>query len=117
MINKSMCHALLMVICCLPVICDAAVCRSGDAAQVGSNAGFEQAKRADEAWAKRERTVSDQLQSCLARIRTTSISLPSFPSLQDILNQVAEKICQTAVDKINSQIPSTIDPWQQYQNL
>ncbi|MBX8493177.1 conjugal transfer protein [Pseudomonas cichorii] len=113
---KSMCPALLMVLCCLSVTSDAAVCRSGEAAQAGSNAGYEQARRADEAWAERERTVSDQLQSCISRIRTTSISLPSFPSLQDILNQVTEQICQAAVDKINSQIPSSIDPWQQYQN-
>lgn len=117
MIKKSMCPALLMVLCCLPVISDAAVCRSGDAAQVGSTAGYEQARKADEAWAERERTVSDQLQSCLSRIRTTSVSLPSFPSLQDILNQVTERVCQAAVDKINSHIPSSIDPWQQYQNL
>jgi TraL protein len=117
MIKKSMCPALLMVLCCLPVISDAAVCRSGDAAQAGSTAGYEQARKADEAWAERERTVSDQLQSCLSRIRTTSVSLPSFPSLQDILNQVTERVCQAAVDKINSHIPSSIDPWQQYQNL
>lgn len=117
MTKKSTCPALLMVLCCLPVISDAAVCRSGEAAQAGSNAGYEQARRADEAWAERERTVSDQLQNCISRIRTTNISLPSFPSLQDILDQVTEQICQAAVDKINSQIPSSIDPWQQYQNL
>lgn len=117
MTKQSMRLALLMVLCCLPVFSNAAVCRSGEAAQAGSDAGYEQARKADEAWAERERTVSDQLQDCLARIRTTSISLPTFPSLQDILNQVAEKICQTAVDKINSHIPSNIDPWQQYQNL
>ncbi len=116
MIKKSMCLALLFL-CCLPVLSNGAVCRSGDAAQAGSTAGYEQARRADEAWGKRERTVSDQLQNCLARIRTTRVSLPSFPSLQEILDQVSERICQAAVDKINSQIPSSIDPWQQYQNL
>jgi len=115
--KNSMCPALLMVLCCLPVLSDAAVCRSGEAAQAGSAAGYEQARKADEAWAERERNVSDQLQNCISRIRTTSISLPSFPSLQDILSQVTEQICQAAVDKINSQIPSSIDPWQQYQNL
>ncbi|TES72597.1 MULTISPECIES: conjugal transfer protein [Pseudomonas syringae group] len=116
MFKKSMCPALL-VLCCLPVISFAAVCRSGDAAQAGSAAGYEQSRKADEAWAERERTVSDQLQNCLSRIRTTSVSLPSFPSLQDVLDQVTERVCQAAVDKINSQIPSSIDPWQQYQNL
>lgn len=116
MFKKSMCTALLTVMCCLPVFANAVVCRSGQAAQTGSTAGYAQAKQASDAWATRERTVSDQLQSCLSRIRTTSISLPSFPSLQDLMNQLADKVCQAAVDKINSQIPSSIDPWQQYQS-
>lgn len=115
MFKKSMCGALLMVLCCLPVVVNAAVCRAGQAAQEGSQAGYDKAKRATDVWAERERTVSDQLQDCLSRIRTTNISLPSFPSLQEIMNQVSERVCQAAVDKINSHIPSSIDPWQQYQ--
>ncbi|MHB9376145.1 hypothetical protein ACYHMY_28040 (plasmid) [Pseudomonas amygdali pv. morsprunorum] len=63
-------------------------------------------------WAERERAVSDELQDCLSRIRTTSISLPSFPSLEDLMNQVADQVCQAAVDKVNSHIPSGSDPWQ-----
>lgn len=112
MFKKSMCAALLTALCCLPVVGNAAVCRSGQAANAGSQAGYEQAKRASDVWAERERSVSDELQDCLARIRTTRISLPSFPSLSDLLNQVADRVCQAAVDKINSHIPSTIDPWQ-----
>lgn len=115
MFKTSMCAALLVVLCCSPVIANAAVCRAGQAAQEGSQAGYEQAKRAADAWGERERTMSDQLQECLSRIRTTSISLPSFPSLQEIMNQVSEKVCQAAMDKINSNIPGSIDPWQQYQ--
>lgn len=111
MIKASMCGALLLALCCLPVATNAAVCRAGEAAQAGSQAGYEQAKKAADVWAERERSVSDQLQECLARIRTTSISLPTFPSLSDIMNQVAEQICRAAVDKINSHIPSTVDPW------
>lgn len=111
MIKASMCAALLMALCCLPVVTNAAVCRAGEAAQAGSQAGYEQAKKAAEVWAERERSVSDQLQDCLSRIRKTSISLPSFPSLSDIMDQVADQICRAAVDKINSHIPSTIDPW------
>lgn len=115
MLKKSTCIALLTAVCCLPVVVEAATCRAGQAAQAGSQAGYDQAKRADEAWAERERNVSDQLQGCLSRIQTTSISLPSFPSLQSIMTQVSEKICQAAVDKINSHIPSSMDPWQQAQ--
>jgi len=113
MIKKSMCSALLMVLCCLPVISDAAVCRSGEAAQAGSKAGYDQARRADEAWAERERIISEQLQSCLSRIRKTRVMLPSFPSLQDLLDEVTEKICQAVVKEINKQLPTSIDPWRQ----
>ena len=109
---KSMCGALLMAVCCLPVVGSAAVCRSGQAASVGSQTGYEQAKKASDVWAEREHSVSDELESCLARIRTTNISLPSFPSLQDLMNKVADQICQAAIDKVNSYIPSTFDPWQ-----
>lgn len=112
---KSACLTLLVAVCCLPVFAEAATCRAAQAAQVGSQAGYDQAKRADEAWAERERNVSDQLQSCLSRIQSTSITVPSFPSLQSIMTQVSEKICQAAVDKINSHIPTNMDPWQQYQ--
>ncbi|WP_117144589.1 conjugal transfer protein [Pseudomonas coronafaciens] len=110
--KKSMCSALLMVVCCLPAVGGAAVCRSGQAASVGSQTAYERAKKASDVWAERERTVSDELQDCLSRIRTTSISLPSFPSLEDLMNQVADQVCQAAVDKINSHIPSVVDPWQ-----
>lgn len=112
MFKKSMCAALLTALCCSPVVGNAAVCRSGQAASVGSQEAYEQAKKASDVWAERERTVSDELQDCLSRIRTTSINLPTFPSLGDLMNQVAERICQAAVDKINSHIPSTMDPWQ-----
>lgn len=114
MFKKSMCGALLTVLCCLPVVSNAATCRAGQAAVEGSKAGYEQAKRAADVWAQKERTMSDQLQQCLSRIRQTSITLPSFPSLSDIFNQMVEKICQAAIDEINSHIPSSIDPWEEF---
>lgn len=117
MYRKSMCGALLTALCCLPAVGNSAVCRSGESASAGSQAGYDQAQKAAQVWADRERTVSDGLQECLSRIRTTSISLPNFPDLQGILSKVAEEICQAAVDKINSQIPSSFDPWQQYQSF
>jgi TraL protein len=108
---KSMCVALLTVVCCVPVVGNAAICRSGQAASVGSQTAYEQAKQASDVWTESERAVSDELQDCLSRIRTTSISLPSFPSLEDLMNKVADQICQAVVNKVNSHIPSTFDPW------
>lgn len=116
MIRHSVCAALLVVWCCLSAEANAATCRSGEAATTGSQAGYQEAKRASDAWAEREKTVSDQMQDCLSRIRTTSVNLPSFPSLQDLLNKVADKVCQAAVDKVNSHIPGSIDPWEGYQS-
>ncbi|CVH22908.1 hypothetical protein [Serratia marcescens] len=114
MFKKSVCAALLAALCCLPATSFASTCRAGAAAEAGSKAGYEQARRAAEAWASREQNASDQLQNCLSRIRTTTIQLPTFPSLADIMNQVSEKVCQAAVDKINDYIPGTIDPWQEF---
>lgn len=92
----------------------AATCRSGTAAQTGSEAGYNAAKKANDAWAARESQTSDQLQNCLSGIRNISISLPNLPSLQDIMNQASEKVCGALTDKINSNLPSNIDPWQSY---
>lgn len=114
MFKKSVCVALLAALCCLPATSSASTCRAGAAAEAGSKAGYEQARRAAEAWASREQNASDKLQDCLSRIRTTSIQLPSFPNLSDILNQLSEKVCQAAVDSINEHIPGTIDPWQDF---
>ena len=57
-----------------------------------------------------ESDVSDSLQSCLDKIRTLSITMPNFSSLSSILNGYADEIC-TVVSKVNSYIPSSIDPW------
>lgn len=116
MLKKSVCAALLISLCCVSATSMAVVCRAGSAAELGSKAGYERARKAAMSWAERERNASDQFQDCLDRIKTTSIKLPSFPNLADLINQAAEKICRAAVDKINDHIPDTIDPWEEYQN-
>lgn len=92
----------------------AAACRSGTAAQAGSESGYNAAKKANDAWAARESQTSDQLQKCLSGIRDISISLPHLPNLQDIMNQASEKVCGALTDKINDNLPTSIDPWQSY---
>ncbi|EEP98779.1 hypothetical protein yruck0001_7850 [Yersinia ruckeri ATCC 29473] len=47
---------------------------------------------------------------CLGNISTT-ITAPTFPNLADMMNQIGQKICKAARDKINDYVPSTIDPW------
>lgn len=113
--KKHITTALVAVFfCCGATDVGAATCRAGTAAQTGSEAGYNAAKKASDAWAARESQTSDQLQNCLSGIRNISISLPNLPSLQDIMNQASEKVCGALTDKINSNLPDNIDPWQSY---
>ncbi|KHJ66367.1 conjugal transfer protein [Pantoea rodasii] len=113
--TKHTATALVAVFfCCTAFGAGAATCRAGTAAQTGSEAGYNAAKKANDAWAARESQTSDQLQNCLSGIRNISISLPNLPSLQDIMNQASEKVCGALTDKINSNLPTSIDPWQSY---
>lgn len=113
--KKHTATALVAVFfCCTAFHAGAATCRAGTAAQTGSEAGYNAAKKANDAWAARESQTSDQLQNCLSGIRNISISLPNLPSLQDIMNQASEKVCGALTDKINSNLPDSIDPWQSW---
>ncbi len=116
MIRHSVCAALLVVWCCLSAEVNAATCRSGEAATTGSQAGYEQAKRATDAWAERERMASEWLQQCLSRLGSSSAGTQSFPSLQGLLDKISDKICQAAVDKIKKLRPESKDPWESYQS-
>ncbi|WP_210454612.1 conjugal transfer protein [Pantoea ananatis] len=112
--KKHTATALVAVFLCTTFTAGAATCRAGSAAQTGSEAGYNAAKKANDAWAARESQTSDQLQSCLSGIRNISISLPNLPSLQDIMNKASEKVCGALSDKINSNLPTSIDPWQSW---
>jgi len=114
MTNKTATALVAVFFCCTAFGAGAATCRSGSAAQTGSEAGYNAAKKASDAWAARESQTSDQLQNCLSGIRNISISLPNLPSLQDIMNQASEKVCGALTDKVNSNLPTSIDPWQSY---
>jgi len=92
----------------------AATCRADSAARAGSQAGYERARTAATAWSQRENNVSSSLQSCLSRIKKIRLSIPQFPGLDDMLSQMENEVCAAALDKINEQIPTTIDPWKNY---
>ncbi len=112
--KKSLTALVAVFLCCTAFTAGAATCRAGTAAQTGSEAGYNAAKKANDAWAARESQTSEQLQKCLSGIRNISISLPNLPSLQDIMNQASEKVCGALTDKINSNLPTSLDPWQSY---
>ncbi|WP_446471490.1 hypothetical protein [Xenorhabdus stockiae] len=58
--------------------------------------------------------ISDELGQCLGGL-SVSIKIPTFPSIQDILDKIKEEACKVArsqVDEhIRGKIPSSIDPW------
>lgn len=89
---------------------EAASCRAGVAAQAGSQSGYKRAIDAADAWAQRQNNVSLSLGDCLGTISTT-ITAPTFPNLADLMNQIGQRICRAARDKIQDYVPPTIDPW------
>lgn len=100
--------ALLMV----TTVGQAAPCRAYSAALIGSQSGYEQAKKAADAWAMRETQATNALQQCLGGI-STSLTIPTFPNLADILNGIKNKVCAAARDKISGYIPNNINPWRE----
>lgn len=88
----------------------ASSCRAGTAASTGSQAGYNTAKQAADSWAQREQQTTDSLSECLGDISTT-IVMPTFPNLSQILNQIEQKVCSAAQSEIDEYIPDTIDPW------
>lgn len=109
--HKTVIAGALAALIMLPAVSQAATCRASTAAETGSATGYAAAKEAASAWYTRESSASSKLQECLDKIRTLSLTMPSFTSLSSILNQYADQICSTAVNEVNSYIPSSIDPW------
>lgn len=105
---------LLCGLILIPAYAGAATCRASSAAQAGSDAGYERARAAADAWSQRENDVSSSLQSCLSRIKKISLNIPQFPSLDSILSQLENQVCDAVVDKVNDRLPGNIDPWKNY---
>ncbi|BGI52325.1 MAG: hypothetical protein HamCj_06780 [Candidatus Hamiltonella defensa (Ceratovacuna japonica)] len=73
-------------------------CRAHQAAQIGSQMGYEQAKKAADAWEKREQYATTALQQCLGSL-STSLTVPTFPDLSSILNGIKDKVCAAGREK------------------
>ncbi|EFI9453238.1 TPA: conjugal transfer protein, partial [Escherichia coli] len=50
----------------------------------------------------------------LSRIKDVSITLPQFPSLDKILRDLENQVCDAVVDRVNEHLPGNIDPWKDY---
>ncbi|EOE5279481.1 hypothetical protein ACKGIL_004513 [Salmonella enterica] len=88
----------------------AASCAAASAALAGAQAGYEQNRKAAESWSQRENQASNGFQQCLGDI-STSITVPTFPDFSQIFDQIKDKICSAARDKVSSLLPGNIDPW------
>lgn len=89
---------------------NAASCAAASAALAGAQAGYEQDRKAAESWSQREKQASNGFQQCLGDI-STSITVPTFPDFNQIFDQIKDKICSAARDKVSSLLPDNIDPW------
>lgn len=89
-------------------------CAAGTAAQQAAtaalNAEIEQInKEAEDSFVS-----SDAIGKCLGSL-SSSITLPTFPSISGVLDRIKQEVCQAArqkiTEKISSKIPTQIDPW------
>lgn len=89
-------------------------CAAGTAAQEAAkaalNAEIEQInKEAEDSFVS-----SDAIGKCLGSL-SSSITLPTFPSISGVLDRIKQEVCQAArqkiTEKISSKIPTQIDPW------
>lgn len=70
-------------------------CRAGDAAKLGSDAGLVRDQAAAMQTAQKERSNSDTLGKCITGITSIQV-VPTFPSLMDIFDKAAKKMCALA---------------------
>lgn len=76
-------------------------CRSGSAASEGSKIGFQREADAANAQANSNKTSSDTIGKCVSGITSIKVTVPTFPSLDDIYKEVEDKVCQAASDAIS----------------
>ncbi|NIH33064.1 hypothetical protein [Hafnia paralvei] len=100
---------LLLTVLTAPAV-HAASCAAANAALSGAQAGYEQDRKAAESWAQREKQANSGFSQCLGDI-STSITVPTFPDFSQIFDQIKDKICSAARDKVSSLLPGNIDPW------
>lgn len=106
--------AMLAILLLIAGASQASGCRSGDAAQRGAQAGYDQDTQAATSTVQKERQASDILNKCVGSI-TAVITVPQFPSMAQIFEQIKNKVCATirdqinqSIDKVNSDVNQTV---------
>ena len=81
----------------------ATTCRSLAAASAGSSNGYNADIQAADAQEQKNKAASDILGQCVASV-TGVLTIPTFPTLDEILNQIKNKICRIASQQVHSAV-------------
>jgi hypothetical protein len=104
MSSRILLRTLLLAACVLFATAPAyAGCRAGDAAVRGSQVGFERAQAAAVTLSQNQTAAQSLLQKCVQGIANMN-SGNMFPSFADMFDQVVQKVCTAATQKVNSAV-------------
>lgn len=92
--------ALAITVAWCAMSASAAPCRSQTAASTGGTNGYNVDIQAADATEQQDKSASDILGQCVAGI-TGTMTIPTFPSLDDILNQIKNEICRIASQRVH----------------
>jgi TraL protein len=100
MIKKPLCFLITSMLLAISSVADAGTCRSGDAAIIGAQAGYENEINQINKQSDNSKTSSDLMGKCISGV-TGVIVMPTFPDLGAIWQEMIDKVCKTASDRIS----------------
>jgi TraL protein len=83
----------------------AAPCRSESAATRGGQVGYDADRRGADQTEQQDRSASDILGRCVAGV-TGVVTIPTFPSLASIFEQIKNEICRIASQQVHQAVGS-----------
>lgn len=81
----------------------AAPCRAAAAAIQGSQRSYEKDVQAAQQTVQKDRTSSDILGKCVSGV-TAVMTVPQFPSLSQIFEQIKKEVCRIASEQVNGAV-------------
>ncbi|MCS6722762.1 hypothetical protein NOM68_14395, partial [Proteus mirabilis] len=94
-------------------------CPAGKIALASQKAAIEAEMKKIDDLSNESLDYMDELSQCLGGL-SVNIKIPTFPSIDGILDKIKDEACKVARNSIDehigSKIPSSIDPWKDIQN-